>query len=275
MKLKFNIGYPTVVIVPLLLVFTFLLVFEAVHSTPVSEKTASRPPTSGQSQLAAASSTSSKPRAASTKGTIYLTFDDGPDRYTDELLSVLEKNRVKATFFVTNCHPEYQNYIAKESAAGHAVGVHSYSHDYAKIYSGDEAFWEDFDAMDDIILKQTGQRAKLLRFPGGSSNVVSKKYSRGLMKKLIREADARGLTYVDWNIQCGDSDGQKTTNGVYRHLVCEVSRNKTRDNIILCHDIKPYTVRAVDRFIQWAKAEGYEFAVLTPDGFTVHLKLNN
>lgn len=271
MKLKFNIGYPTVAIIPLLLVFSLLLIYVISPSSQAYYSSGGRP----AKRQAASVTTSSSHKTAALRGTIYLTFDDGPDRYTDELLSILAKNHVKATFFVTNCHPKYQNCIAKEYAAGHSVGVHSYSHNYAKIYSSAQAFWNDFDAMDDIIVKETGHHAKLLRFPGGSSNLVSKKYSRGLMKKLTREADARGITYVDWNAQCGDSDGLKTRNGVYHRMICQVVHSSDRNVIVLCHDIKPYTVRAMDSFIQWAQANGYDFAVLTPGGFTVHQKLNN
>lgn len=275
MKLKFNIGYPTVVILPLLLVFTVLLVFAAFSypqaagtGNPVAEVQPENPPS-------AQTTSPSKPAAATPKGTIYLTFDDGPDRYTDELLDILAKNHVKATFFVTNCHPEYQNCIAEEYKAGHAVGVHSYSHNYSKIYSSEKSFWEDFEKMDEIIFRQTGHHAKLLRFPGGSSNSISREYSRGLMRKLTRDADKNGITYVDWNAQCGDSDGLKTSYGVYRRMVCQVSHGSGPNHVLLCHDIKPYTVKAMESFIPWARANGYRFAVLTPGGYTVHLQLNN
>lgn len=274
MKLKFNIGYPTVVIIPLLFVFSLLVLFAAfLH--PEAAGAGGQPVATHHENQPVAPTTSPSQSATEAKGTIYLTFDDGPDRYTDDLLKVLAENHVKATFFVTNCHPEYQNCIAKEYAAGHAVGVHSYSHNYAKIYSSEHAFWEDFDAMDKIIVHQTGHPARLLRFPGGSNNLVSKKHSRGLMRKLTREADERGLTYVDWNAQCGDSDGLKTSYGVYRRMICQVANSKEKNHIMLCHDIKPYTVKAVGQFIQWAKANGYAFAVVTPDGFNVHLQPNN
>lgn len=266
MKLKFNIGYPTAVLIPLLFVFSLLLVFSVSPKTAKTGKTAVRPP---------AKTTSSCKTAATPRKTIYLTFDDGPYRYTDELLQVLAQNQVKATFFVTNCHPEYINCIAKEYEAGHAIGVHSYSHNYSQIYSSDRAYWDDFHAMDEIIYEQTGHHTKLLRFPGGSSNLVSRKYSRGIMKRLTREAAAKGLTYFDWDVQGGDCDGLKTSYGVYRRMISQVSHEPGAQHIVLCHDIKPYTVSAVNQFIQWARANGYSFAVLEPDSFTVHQQLNN
>ncbi|MBQ8469195.1 MAG: polysaccharide deacetylase family protein [Clostridia bacterium] len=112
--------------------------------------------------------------ASSGSKVIYLTFDDGPYQYTEKLLGVLEKYDVKATFFVTNAYPGYQDLIGKEYRAGHGVAVHTYSHDYSKVYASDAAYWADFEKMNDIVEKQTGQRSIMFRFPRGSSNTVSK-----------------------------------------------------------------------------------------------------
>lgn len=71
---------------------------------------------------------------------IYLTFDDGPGKYTQGLLDVLDKYNVKATFFVTNTHPDYQNMIAEEAKRGHTVAIHSASHKYNQIYTSEQAF---------------------------------------------------------------------------------------------------------------------------------------
>ena len=102
--------------------------------------------------------------------TIYLTFDDGPGEYTQQLLDTLAKYNVKATFFVTDGNSDYRYLLAKEAAAGHTVAIHSETHDYKYIYSSCDAYFEDLNRMSDIITEQTGKRPKLLRFPGGSSN---------------------------------------------------------------------------------------------------------
>lgn len=204
---------------------------------------------------------------------MYLTFDDGPGPYTDRLLKILDQNNVKATFFVTNGYPKYQNCIAQEAKAGHAVGVHSYTHDYKIIYSSQKAFWNDYDKMDDIIFKQTGSHAQLMRFPGGSSNTVSRHYGKGIMTKLARDTKTRGLTYVDWNAMAGDAGEVKTASGVYNYIV--KTTGKQKQVIVLCHDIKPYTVDAMDRVIKWAKSQGYTFKTVTPGGFNVHQRIAN
>ena len=112
--------------------------------------------------------------------TIYLTFDDGPGKYTEELLSILDKYNIKATFFVTNQFPEYQYLINMEYEKGHTVGIHTYTHKWS-IYESVESYLEDFNKISNIIFEQTGQYTKIFRFPGGSSNTVSKNYSKGIM----------------------------------------------------------------------------------------------
>ena len=222
-----------------------------------------------------------KPAAAGEKTTvkadgshvIYLTFDDGPGPYTEKLLGILDQYDVKATFFVTNVRPKYQTCIAKEVRAGHAVGVHSFSHEYRKIYRSEAAYWSDFNRMNDIIKKQTGKPVTLLRFPGGSSNTVSRNYKEGIMKRLAKQADAKGLTYVDWNVYDGDAGETTSPHQVYKNIIRGVKGRKK--SIVLCHDVKSYTVNAMDRTIRWCLAHGYTFKVLEPGGFTVHHGVNN
>lgn len=210
------------------------------------------------------------PNNGSGKGkVIYLTFDDGPGQYTDELLRVLDKYNVKATFFVTNAYPKYNYCIAKEAAAGHAIGVHTYTHNYKTIYSSTDAYWDDFNKMNDLIQAQTGHKTNFFRFPGGSSNTVSRRYKTGIMTDLVRQANERGLTYYDWNVQCGDA----SESGVYNNIINGVQARST--SIVLCHDVKECTVRAMDRTIKWCLDNGYTFETLSPGGFNVHHGVNN
>lgn len=204
---------------------------------------------------------------------IYLTFDDGPGPYTEELLAVLDKYDVKATFFVTNAYPKYQGCIAKEARAGHAVAIHTYSHNYGTIYKSEAAYWRDFNLMNEVVRKQTGHVTTLFRFPGGSSNTVSGRYSDGIMHRLVRQANKKGLTYVDWNVYDGDAGETTSAKQVYKNIVRGVKEQKK--SVVLCHDVKPYTVRAMDRTIQWCLDHGYTFKTLSPGGYTVHHSVNN
>ena len=205
--------------------------------------------------------------------TIYLTFDDGPGPYTEKLLDILKEHDVKATFFVTHAIPKLESVIKREYKEGHSVGVHSYSHNYEKIYVSSEAFWEDFNAMQEVIVNQTGEETKLLRFPGGSSNTISEKTTKGIMTQLVKEAGEKGLSYFDWNVASGDAAKNISGSEVLQN--CKVGAANHKNALILCHDVKEYTVNVMDEFITWAKENGYTFAALTPESDGAHHLVKN
>lgn len=204
---------------------------------------------------------------------VYLTFDDGPGAHTQQLLDILDKYNVKVTFFVTNVNSGYENMISKEAAAGHTVAIHSASHDYKKIYSSVDAFFADLNEMSDIIYAQTGQRAKLIRFPGGSSNTVSLKYCSGIMTTLTKAVTYQGYKYFDWNVSSGDAGGTTSTEEVYQNVVNGIKSHNV--SVVLQHDIKSFSVNAVERIIQWGLANGYTFLPLTTSTEDVHHGVNN
>ena len=204
--------------------------------------------------------------------TIYLTFDDGPGPYTEKLLDILKEHDVKVTFFTTHVFPQYESMIKRAAKEGHAIGIHSYSHDYTKIYASSEAYWNDFNAMQEVIVKQTGEETTLMRFPGGSSNTVSMD-TPGIMTQLVKEAGAKGLSYFDWNVASGDAGATTSGDDVLQN--CKVGAANHKNAVILCHDVKEYTVNAMDAFITWAKENGYAFAALTPESDGAHHQIFN
>ncbi len=210
--------------------------------------------------------------AESNGHTIYLTFDDGPGPYTEKLLDILKKHDVKVTFFVTHVFSQYENLLKREAKEGHSVAVHSYSHDYNKIYASDEAYWADFDAMQEVIEKQTGEKTTLFRFPGGSSNTVSNAVP-GMMTLLVKEANTKGLHYFDWNVASGDAGATTSSATVLQN--CKVGAANHKNAVILCHDVKEYTVNAMDEFITWGLQNGYAFAALTPESDGAHHQVKN
>ena len=213
------------------------------------------------------------PKKMDPKKVIYLTFDDGPGPYTKDLLKILKKHKVRATFFVTAAYSDYQDLIGAEYKAGHVVAVHTASHDYAQIYADSDAYWADFEKMQDIIWKQTGSRTDLFRFPGGSSNTISANYSEGIMTKLAQESEVRGYTYIDWNVTSGDAGDTTDGNVMYENMMNGI--HTYENSVILCHDIKDFTVKMMDRFITDALKEGYTFLPLTSESPTAHHGINN
>ena len=205
---------------------------------------------------------------------IYLTFDDGPGKYTQGLLDVLDKYNVKATFFVTNTHPDYQNMIAEEAKRGHTVAIHSASHKYNQIYTSEQAFFDDLEQMNSIIKAQTGNDASIIRFPGGSSNTVSKDYCPGIMTQLVNDVTARGLLYCDWNVSSGDANPKPiSTEQVVQNVISGVQSHNV--SVVLQHDIKDFSVNAVEQIIQWGQANGYTFLPLTTSSPMSHHRVNN
>jgi len=214
--------------------------------------------------------------------TIYLTFDDGPSDYTQELLDVLAKYDVKATFFVTHNNKLANEMIVKEHEAGHTVAVHTYTHDYSKVYKSEKDYFDDMNRMNDVIEQLTGERAAIIRFPGGSSNQVSRNYSTGVMTRLVADMDEMGILFYDWNVLSGDADktGAIPTEKVYENVINGVAYNAKRErfSVVLQHDVKHFSVRAVEDIIKWGLENGYTFKPLdltTPTTGGIHQTVAN
>lgn len=206
-------------------------------------------------------------------GVIYLTFDDGPQEgTTNVILDILKEEGVQATFFVTCKGPDYL--IKREYDEGHTVALHTCSHDYASIYSSDDAFFNDLYTVQNRVKNITGYESKITRFPGGSSNTVSRRYSSGIMSRLTGEVQNRGFRYYDWNLSSGDAaGGSPTSDQIYNNVVN--SLNKNRANMVLMHDIKTYTRDALRRIIKYGKENGYRFEKITMDTDMVTQRVNN
>lgn len=204
---------------------------------------------------------------------VYLTFDDGPGPYTQELLDVLDRYNVKATFFVTNGKPDYQNLIAEEASRGHTVAIHSASHDYSRIYQSVDAYFDDLNEMNNIIFTQTGKYADIVRFPGGSSNTVSRSYCEGIMSQLVCAVEAKGFRYCDWNVSSGDAGSANTASQVICNVINGIKGRNI--SIVLQHDIKKFSVDAVEEIIQWGLSEGYTFLPITSTTPMSHHGINN
>lgn len=131
---------------------------------------------------------------------IYLTFDDGPGIYTDEILDVLEEYNAKATFFVVEKEGT-EDTLRRIVYNGNTLGIHSATHVYSDIYSSAEKFEIDVDSVYNFVCDATGEEPKFYRFPGGSSNTIY----NGDKQLLIDILDEKGLVYYDWNVSGNDA----------------------------------------------------------------------
>lgn len=194
----------------------------------------------------------------SKNGYVYLTFDDGPTfDITPKILDILKEENIKATFFVINYTKDKEPLIKRIVEEGHSIGIHGNSHKYAEEYQSADHFMDNVYTMEKKIKDVTGIETKIIRFPGGSSNTVSKYYSVGIMTALTRRVLQEGYRYFDWNIPSGDSGDVDTSEAVYNN----VTKNLGKDypNMVLMHDFSgnKKTVNALRDIIRYCKSNGY------------------
>ena len=201
---------------------------------------------------------------------IYLTFDDGPSIYTEDVLALLESYNIKATFFV--CDNGRPQLITKIHEAGHSIGIHCQTHNYDVVYKNEDAYFKDLYAMRDIIYEQTGEYTTLVRFPGGSSNKVSS-FNPGIMTRLAQQLEQLGYQYFDWNVSAGDTKTKDTTEIVAK--LKKETKGKQYAVTLLHSEYKKYSLDAIEEYILWALDNGYTFLPLDPTSPNAHHKINN
>ena len=206
-------------------------------------------------------------------GTIYLTFDDGPKNgTTNVILDILKEEGVKATFFVTNSGPD--ELIKRAYDEGHTIALHTASHNYSIVYASVDSYFNDLNIVSERVKNITGVESKIIRFPGGSSNTISRKYSSGIMSYLTSEVLKRGYRYYDWNVSSGDAaGGRPTASMIYDNVVSNLSKNRV--NMVLMHDIKTYTRDALRDIIRYGKENGYVFDKITQNTEMITQRVNN
>lgn len=199
---------------------------------------------------------------------VYLTFDDGPSSNTDEILDILGAYQVKATFFVVGKTDEqsrkaYERIVAE----GHTLAMHSYSHKYREIYESKESFLKDLTTLQEYLYDVTGVWPRFYRFPGGSSNTVSK----ADMQELIHALNESDITYFDWNVESGDAiSGQLPAETIVKNCIGKIGAQE--ESIILMHDAadRKTTVEALPQVIEQILERGdAEFLPITDETIPV------
>ncbi|MGD1912823.1 MAG: polysaccharide deacetylase family protein [Rivularia sp. (in: cyanobacteria)] len=180
---------------------------------------------------------------------IALTFDDGPwPKYTDQILKILKKNNIKATFFVVGQvlknYPDLGKRIVTE---GHTIGNHTWNHWYH--YFNKQAAALEIDRTSDLIYKTTGTKTTLFRPPGGM-----------LHNGLAAYARSKKYTVVMWSADSIDYALPSPPT-----LVNRVVRQATPGGIVLLHDgggPRKNTVAALPSMISKLRKQGYRFVTI-------------
>lgn len=201
---------------------------------------------------------------------VYLTFDDGPCKYTEQILDVLAKYNVKATFFVTGQKTNYSHVMKRIVDEGHTIAAHTYTHTY-DIYQNSDAYFNDLNKINDLIFAKTGRYTAIVRFPGGSSNKISKKYKEGIMSELSIKLQEKGYVYFDWNVDSGDTSTAKP-----EKIVKNVTSSlKAGSSIVLLHDLKSANITALPQIIEYCQKNGYTLLPMSDKTPIVHHGINN
>ena len=161
----------------------------------------------------------SKTTPSNGKSIAYLTFDDGPSSITHSVLDILKKYNVKATFFVINSGNYNKATLQREVNEGHTIGLHAYDHNYAIAYKDDNSYLDGIDKLRAKVKADTGFDSHYIRFPGGSSNTISKRYSKGIMSRITKTAKQRGYKYYDWNVDDDDAGRARTADDCYNNVI--------------------------------------------------------
>ena len=206
---------------------------------------------------------------------IYLTFDDGPSRtITPGILQILREENVKATFFVIN-KDDSLNYLIKQAHdEGHTIALHSYTHDYGYIYSSVDNYFNDLNSISNKVESIIGKKSYITRFPGGSSNTVSRRYQVGIMTTLANMVISNGYSYFDWNVDSCDAGSARDQYSVYNNVTNNLVY---KNNIVLMHDFENNykTLNALRDIIRYGKDNGYVFEALTINTVPSRHGINN
>lgn len=205
---------------------------------------------------------------------VYLTFDDGPSSNTARILDILKEYDVKATFFVTGKEePEYQVLYKRIVEEGHTLAMHSYSHRYQDLYQSLESFSDDLNKLQEFLYETTGVWCRYYRFPGGSSNEVSKID----MHELIEYLDQQDIEYFDWNVSSGDAtNGYISADNIVQNCVGKLE--SLSRPIILMHDAanKNTTVEALPKLIESIQSmENTKIVAISDETTAIHHISNN
>lgn len=193
---------------------------------------------------------------------IYLTFDDGPSENTIAVLDTLDKYQIKACFFVTatgKSNERYKALLQDIVNRGHTLAIHTYSHEYKKIYASVDAYLEDFNKIYELIYDTTGYKPTIFRFPGGSING----YSAQIYQEIIAEMTRRGFLYYDWNVSAQDASNSATVQSITNSVLTGV--DKVNRGIVLMHDsiYTTNTIHSLPAIIEGILARGYTIEQLT------------
>ncbi|HBG4231877.1 TPA: polysaccharide deacetylase [Clostridioides difficile] len=183
----------------------------------------------------------------------YITIDDGPSKFTDEMIKTLNKYNVKATFFMIDGNmKEYPQQVKNIIKNGNTAGFHSVSHDIHKLYVTSTSAKEEFDTNDQTFYKITGKHSKVIRIPYGSKPYTPQASYQALVDD--------GYKIWDWDLDTEDwrSNSSQIVQNVKNHI--KNRKGEDKDQLVVLMHEKKQSAEALDSVLKFLSDEGYEFA---------------
>jgi peptidoglycan/xylan/chitin deacetylase (PgdA/CDA1 family) len=186
---------------------------------------------------------------------------------TNKLLDCLKENEVKATFFVVGKEiKEKENILKRIHEEGHSIGLHTYSHNFKRIYKDNEYFIQEMKKTSFMIKNIIGIEPKVIRFPGGSSGVLT--------EELLEKLHTNGFKVYDWNVDLRDGVNPSLS---VENLIKNSKKAKgdQSNRIILahCNYNNMNTCRALSGIIKYYKENGFTFETIDENTEEYYYKL--
>lgn len=186
---------------------------------------------------------------------VALTFDDGPDEvFTPQVLDILKKYDVKATFFLIGEKVPYnKNIVKREKEEGHEIGNHTYTHINAAKTSK-EKIENEVIKTQEVIKEVIGEYPTIFRPP-----------YRALSKDLCQVVKSKDMNIILWS----NIDVRDWSNPGVNNIVSTIENKVENGNIIILHDYntvrnsKSQTIQALDIIIPKLKEKGYKFVTIS------------
>lgn len=198
----------------------------------------------------------------------YITIDDGPSKFTDQMIKTLNKYNVKATFFMIDGNmKEYPQQVKNIIKSGNTGGFHSVSHDIHKLYVTSRSAKEEFDTNDQTFYKITGKHSKVIRIPYGS-----KPYTPQASYQALVDA---GYKIWDWDLDT--EDWKSNSAQILQNVKNNIKNRKGEDKdqlVVLMHE-KKQSAEALDSVLKFLSDEGYEFAAVDQNQIPKNYWLRN
>ncbi len=199
---------------------------------------------------------------------VYLTFDDGPGKYTEQVLEILDEYGVTATFFMVGEYMGYQPERVKAVyEAGHLIGCHSTKHAYNEIYQNNDTISADIKEWEKIISWAIGYvpEERVYRFPGGSncSAISNQKFPE--LHEAVNECGYRAFdwTFSNNDLYYADKREDESLHDYMKRSLILSYRIGGQPKILLVHETVAETVEMLPWIIEYMRGEGYEFAPIS------------